>query len=117
MATVSTRHCCSQSAKACRSSVNVGNDRTDSVSRSAGTPTKTSVAPISIPPALGLITGKLRSNLRCFLFFAFAMDCLRWFGNEPGVQKVESFKRDHRNTKKQLRVTNVIGHGPGIKLL
>src|SRR2546428_5141240 len=85
MATVSTRHCCSQSAKAWRSWVKVGNDRTESVSRSAGTATKISVAPISIPPALGLITGKLRSNFRCFRFFVFAMDRLRWFGNEPGV--------------------------------
>jgi hypothetical protein len=29
----------------------------------------------------------------------------------------KSLKRDHRNKKLLLRVTNVIAHGPGIKLL
>ena len=92
IATVSTRHRCSQSAKACRSSVNVGNDRTDSVSRSGGTATKISVAPISTPAAFGLITGKLRSNFRCFFPFpGLAIDHLPLlkFGNEPGVPKKE----------------------------
>jgi len=32
-------------------------------------------------------------------------------------KKWNSLKRDHRNEKHPLRVTNVIGHGPGIKLL
>jgi len=31
--------------------------------------------------------------------------------------KWKSLKRDPRNEKHPLRVTNVIGHGPGIKLL
>src|SRR6266511_3827695 len=91
MATVSTRHCCNQSANSCRSWVKVGNDRTESLSRSAGTATKISVAPTSIPPAFGLISGRLRSNLRCFLLFGLAMNRLRFlkYGNEPGVQDME----------------------------
>jgi len=45
------------------------------------------------------------------------MDRLRYsYGNEPGVQLWNSFKRDHRNTK-PLRVTNVMAHRPGIKLV
>src|SRR5262249_20318733 len=32
-----------------------------------------------MPPAFGLMTGKLQSNFRCFLFFAFAMDRLRYY--------------------------------------
>jgi hypothetical protein len=32
-------------------------------------------------------------------------------------KKWKSLKRDHRNKKTLLRVTNVIAHGPGIKLL
>src|SRR6267378_6081710 len=91
MATVSTWHRCSQSANSCRFCVNVGNDRTDSLSRSAGTATKISVAPRSIPPAFGLISGRLRSNLRCFLLFGLAMARLRFvkYGNEPGVPDME----------------------------
>ncbi len=38
------------------------------------------------------------------------------FGNEPGVQNGEPFKRDHR-TQKAWRITNVMAHGPGIKLM
>src|SRR5678810_1390749 len=91
MATVSTRHCFSQSVNSCRSCVKVGNDRTESLSRSAGTATKISVAPTSIPPAFGLISGRLRSNLRCFLLFGLAMARLRFlnYGNVPGVQDME----------------------------
>jgi hypothetical protein len=32
-------------------------------------------------------------------------------------KNVKSLERDHRNKKQLLRVTNVIEHGPGIKLL
>src|SRR6266516_4915186 len=38
------------------------------------------------------------------------------FGNEPGVQNGEPFKRDHR-TQKAWRVTHDMAHGPGIKLM
>lgn len=62
IATVFTRHSASQSASAYRSWVKVGNERTCSVVRSAGTATKISVAPMSIPAASGRITG----NIVCF---------------------------------------------------
>src|SRR5207247_5993045 len=81
----------------------VGNARTDSVSRSAGTATKISVAPISIPPAFGLMTGKLRSNFRCFRFFVFAMNRLRWSATSQACKKWNSLKRDHRNKKTVAR--------------
>ena len=45
------------------------------------------------------------------------MDRLRWFGNEPGVQEMEISQAGSSQQKKLSRVTNVIAHGPGIKLL
>jgi len=39
------------------------------------------------------------------------------FGNEPGVQQMEISQAGSSQRKQLLRVTNVIGHGPGIKLL
>jgi len=39
------------------------------------------------------------------------------FGNEPGVLKKEISQAGSSQRKHRLRVTNVIGHGPGIKLL
>src|SRR2546422_6647772 len=39
------------------------------------------------------------------------------FGNEPGVQEIEISQAGSSQHKHPLRVTNVIGHGPGIKLL
>lgn len=53
MATVVMRHCCSHSFSRCRSWVNVSKLRTGLGSRSCGTATKISVAPTSIPAALG----------------------------------------------------------------
>src|SRR5260221_7776665 len=53
MATVVIRHCCSHSFSRCRSWVNVSKLRTGLRSRSCGTATKISVAPTSIPAALG----------------------------------------------------------------
>jgi len=38
-------------------------------------------------------------------------------GNEPGVQKMEISQAGSSQHKQRLRVTNVIAHGPGIKLL
>src|SRR5206468_13031477 len=38
-------------------------------------------------------------------------------GNEPGVQEMEISQAGSSQHKQRLRVTNVIGHGPGIKLL
>src|SRR5207247_2304176 len=73
--------------------------------------------PISMPAALGLITGKFRSNFRYFFFFAFAMDRLRrCSATSQACKNGKSFKRDHR-TQKAWRVTNVLAHGPGIKLM
>jgi hypothetical protein len=39
------------------------------------------------------------------------------YGNEPGVQIMEISQTGSSQQKKPLRVTNVIAHGPGIKLL
>jgi hypothetical protein len=64
------------------------------------------------------MTGKLRSNFRCFRFFVFAMGIA-----SVGVrQRARRAKNGNLSsgiiaTKKLLRVTNVIAHGPGIKLL
>lgn len=47
------------------------------------------------------------------------MDRLRFVkcGNEPGVQEMEISQAGSSQRKLPLRVTNVIGHDPGIKLL
>src|SRR5215471_14207245 len=119
MATVSMRHRCSQSAKTCKSAVKVANARTDSTSRSAGTATKISVAPISIPAAFGLITGKLRSNLRCLRLFVFAIARLRSgdAATSQTCKKGKLYQAGSSQHQQRLRVTNVIAHGSGIKLL
>src|SRR5213593_3061864 len=39
------------------------------------------------------------------------------FGNEPGVQNMEISQAGSSQRKQRLRVTNVMAHGPGIKLL
>jgi hypothetical protein len=39
------------------------------------------------------------------------------FGNEPGVQEMELYQAGSSQHKQPLRVTNVMAHGPGIKLL
>jgi hypothetical protein len=70
IATVLIPHCVSQPANAWRSCVKVGKDRTFSTARSAGTATKISVAPMSIPAASGRITGNT-----ALLFLLF---CLRF---------------------------------------
>src|SRR5262245_8709870 len=96
MATVSMPHFCNQSANACKSEVKVGNVRTDSESRSTGTPTTTSVAPTSIPAALGFSTGKVRSNFPCFALFRFAMPgLLKMTTTSQVYRKEKSLKRDH----------------------
>src|SRR5216684_9331733 len=59
MATVSTAHAESHSAKASRSSVKALNSRTGWSSRSGGTATKWLAEPTSIPAALGWATSSL----------------------------------------------------------
>src|SRR4029077_9517715 len=59
IATVVIRHCCSHSFSRCRSWVNVSKLRTGLGSRSCGTATKISVAPTSIPAALGSMQWRL----------------------------------------------------------
>jgi len=39
------------------------------------------------------------------------------FGNEPGVQNLEISQAGSSQRKQRLRVTSVMAHGPGIKLL
>src|ERR1035437_7080248 len=58
MATVVMPQLTSHRAIASKSSVNVENTRTGFSSRSGGTATKTSLAPISIPPAFGSQSGR-----------------------------------------------------------
>ena len=58
MATVVMPQLTSHLAIASRSSVNVANTRTGFSSRSGGTATKISLAPISIPPAFGSKSGR-----------------------------------------------------------
>ena len=55
MATVSTLHAVSQSAKALRSAVKLGNSHTGWSSRSGGTATKWEALPMSMPAALGWV--------------------------------------------------------------
>src|SRR6266496_5786929 len=71
MATVSMRQSLSHWAMASKSGVLVPNRRTDGLSRSAGTQTKSSRAPMSMPAALGWIFSQcsLRAILLDFLFF------------------------------------------------
>jgi hypothetical protein len=90
IATVRTLHDCSQSANWCKSRVNVSNDRTDSTSRSAGTATKISSAPISTPAASGCITGSIRQ-----LPFALLLVFLTMTGSllpEPAARGYEISK-------------------------
>src|SRR5712691_13215171 len=58
----------SHRAIACKSSVNVSNSRTGRSSRSGGTATKISRAPISMPPALGSRHGRSATHIP-FRFF------------------------------------------------
>jgi hypothetical protein len=39
------------------------------------------------------------------------------FGNEPGVQEIEIYQAGSSQHKLPLCVTNVMVHGPGVKLL
>src|SRR5437868_1365222 len=64
MATVRIWHCWSQSASFSRSTVNVLKQRIGSGSFSGGTATKTWVAPISTPAALGSTIGRLTDLVR-----------------------------------------------------
>ena len=63
IATVSTPQASSQSAKALRSTVKLGNSRTGSSSRSGGTATKWDALPMSMPAALGWVIVSAGSGL------------------------------------------------------
>jgi hypothetical protein len=67
IATVRISHFVSQSANAFKSAVKVANRRTGSKSRSAGTATKISSAPMSIPAASDRSTGSFTSRFWRFL--------------------------------------------------
>ena len=78
IATVSTPQASSQSARALRSTVKLGNSRTGSSSRSGGTATKWDALPMSMPAALGwVIVSAARDlpGLRLTLRLRWAMAC------------------------------------------
>src|SRR5207249_7330242 len=52
-----------------------------------------------------------------FLCLCHGSSPLMKFGNEPGVQEMEIYQAGSSQHNQRLRVTNVIAHGPGIKLL
>jgi hypothetical protein len=88
------------------------------LSRSAGHGHNNLRRPMSIPPAFGLITGKLRSNLRCFPFLRLR------HGLPPSSVRQRTRRAKNGNlssgiitTPTALCVTNVMVHGPGVKLL
>src|SRR5215470_10706692 len=104
-------HCFSLSANAYRSCVNVGKERTFSSARSAGTATKISVAPMSIPAAFGLITGSTALfdfdpclRLRAIPFSYAAMATAR------AAQNGHSSKRDRREPLPALERHHCLEH-------
>src|ERR1700682_4229623 len=76
IATVSMRQSLSHWANSSKSGVLVPKRRTDAGSRSAGTQTKSSRAPISIPAAFGLIFSQLSFRAIFFDFLFFGFECL-----------------------------------------
>jgi hypothetical protein len=81
--------------------VKVGNARTFSDARSAGTATKISVTPISIPAASGRITGN--TALLGLLFLRFLAIVLSFCRQTTArvAQNGHSSKRDRREPKQQ----------------
>src|ERR1700757_4358317 len=108
MATVLIRQNSSQSASRFRSSVNVAKERTGSLSRSAATATKISVAPISTPAACGFNTGgsavPLPFILR-FLLWAIPRSPRFVIAGAPAqaVQTEQSPKRDRLSSREAGR--------------
>src|SRR3984893_3595727 len=90
--------CFNQSARAYRSWVKVGNERTFSVARSGGTATKISVAPISIPAESTRITGNTAwLALLCVLRFLAIKSPSFWSRTTAQVAQTEySLNRDRR---------------------
>src|SRR5436190_5373094 len=76
IATVSIRQSFSHWAICSKSGVLVPKRRTDSRSRSEGTQTKISRAPISIPAAFGLIFSQFSSRATFLNFLFFGFECL-----------------------------------------
>src|SRR6266850_5428270 len=89
IATVSIRQSFSHWAISSRSGVLVPKRRTDSRSRSEGTQTKISRAPISIPAALGLIFSQFSSSaiFLNFLFFGWACLFFMFWGFSPRMKE------------------------------
>src|SRR5215468_468819 len=93
IATVSMRQSLSHLAKASKSGVLVPNQRTGLLSRSEGTQTKISRAPISIPAALGWIFSQfsLRATFFDFLFFTFKRLFFMFFGRlQPENEEIST---------------------------
>src|ERR1700674_217977 len=100
IATVSTPQALSQSARALRSTVKLGNSRTGSSSRSGGTATKWEPLPMSMPAALGcVIVSATRDlpGLRLMLGLRWAKACSIVSyedGAASGTSLAHSLKRD-----------------------
>src|SRR5580700_8985258 len=120
MATVLTPHWVSQSARAYKSCVKVGKQRTFSSARSAGTATYISVAPISIPAASARITGSIVLLVAPFLLLSLRlMDTpFRRQTTARFAQHGYSSKRDRLKSKtaRFLNVTTALSTRIGTRL-
>src|SRR5262245_23713168 len=97
MATVSMRQALSHSAISSKSGVLVPKQRTDSGSRSEGTQTQSSRAPISMPQALWLIFSLVSSRAIFLNFFFLGFEYLffMFWGFSPRMkEEAHSSKRD-----------------------
>src|SRR5687767_2399082 len=97
IAAVSIPQSLSHWAISSRSGVLIPNRRTDSLSRSEGTQTKISRAPISIPAALGLIFSHFSSRAIFLNFFFLGLEYLivMFWGFSPRMKRrTHSSKRD-----------------------
>src|SRR6267378_2882227 len=106
-ATVSMRQSLSHWAISPKSGVLVPKRRTDALSRSAGTQTKSSRAPISMPQALGLIFSQFSSRAIFLNFFFLGFECLffMFLGLQPeNERRTHSSKRDSSTRHKRVEL-------------
>ena len=120
IATVSTRHCCSQSAKACKI-LGKGGKRSYRVGVAIGGYGDKNLRRPNVDPAsVGSQSRQTPVQLSDASWsLVFAMDRLRCmkFGNEPGVQKLKISQAGSSQHKHRVACHQCFAHGPGIKLL